>query len=293
MKLISKTDREQMSEVIQGMFLNMSPIVCWSGNSPDNRIVKKIKIQNVDNETETLVFTPNEPELLPFENGSIFFFSEEQKMIFKGEIVELTQEKMLIKQPETLMLLEEADVDKYKELISQFISELNADAPDPFASFSLDDDDEQTSAALEDDSTIAAGEKVAADWFKKVMSEHDASLFEQELSHVTLEEEDELFEGVRSSPRAKPPEGKMLTVQIKDESRPQSTFTLYDLSRGGLSFLVFSKDEFSEGETLFIRAFDVNKFESPIEAEVKVVREADEMGIQYKIGCEFISAQNE
>lgn len=293
MKLINKADREQMSEVIQGMFLTMNPIVCWSGNSPANRIVKKIKIQNVDNETETLVFKPSESEILPFvSDSSLFFFSEEQKMIFKGQTSDASEESLVIKQPDSIMILEEADVNKYKDLISQFISELNAGAPDPLASFSLDDDEETSDSDTHDD-TIAAGEKVAVDWFKNVMSEHDASLFEQELSHITLEEEDELYEGMRSSPRAKPPEGKTLTVQIIDESRPQSTYTLYDLSRGGLSFLVFAKDEFSPGEILFIRAFDVNKFETPIEAEIKVVREADEMGIQYKVGCEFISARNE
>ncbi len=279
-----------MSEVIQGLFLNMNPMVAWAGLNAASRVVKQIKILNVDNEDESLVFSSADGSPFQFSQKLIYFFSEEQSLIFKATL-KTEGENLIVNQPEQVMALEEDEKQKYQELINGFLSELNAGTPDPLSSFSLDDDDDEKTVDAEENIAITAGEKVAEDWFKSIMSEHDASLFETELSHITLEEEDQMYEGMRASPRAKPPEGKTLTVQVKDESRPQSTYSLYDLSRGGLSFLVFAKDEFAVGEVLLIKAFDVNKFEEPMEAEIKVVREADEMGIQYKVGCEFKNAQ--
>jgi hypothetical protein len=137
-------------------------------------------------------------------------------------------------------------------------------------------------------SSKASNEKLSTNWHVKSMSVSDAALFEQELSFVTLDEEDKIFEGKRTTPRAKPPEGKMVTVQVDDESRVQTTHPLYDLSQGGFAFLVFAKDEFDAGEVLHIKAFDTKKFEVPMVGKIMAIREADEMGIQYKVGCQFV-----
>jgi hypothetical protein len=137
-------------------------------------------------------------------------------------------------------------------------------------------------------SSKASNEKLSTSWHVKSMSVSDAALFEQELSFVTLDEEDKIFEGKRTTPRARPPEGKMVTVQVGDESRVQSTHPLHDLSQGGFAFLVFSKEEFASGEVLHIKAFDTNKFDDPMVGKVMAVREADDMGIQYKVGCQFV-----
>lgn len=134
----------------------------------------------------------------------------------------------------------------------------------------------------------ASNEKLTTAWHVNIMSKSDAALFEQELSFVTLDEEDKIFEGKRTTPRAKPPEGKMVTVQVGDGSRAQSTHPLYDLSQGGFAFLVFSLDEFNKDETVLIKAFDTKKFDEPMAAKIMAIREADEMGIQYKVGCQFI-----
>lgn len=138
-------------------------------------------------------------------------------------------------------------------------------------------------------SSKASNEKISTAWHVKSMSKSDAALFEKELSFITLDEEDKKFEGQRSTPRARPPEGKMVTVEVSDQSRPQSTHPLYDLSQGGFAFLVFAKDEFNTGEDVMIKAFDTKKFDVPMNAKVMAVREADEMGIQYKVGCQFIT----
>lgn len=131
-------------------------------------------------------------------------------------------------------------------------------------------------------------DKIDTKWEATSMSDHDSNIFETELSFVTLEDEDEMYANKRTSPRSKPPEGKMVTIQVADGSRPQATYPLYDLSRGGFAFLVFAKEEFNSGEDIHIKAFDTKKFETPMDGIVRSIREADEMGIQYKVGCQFI-----
>lgn len=121
-------------------------------------------------------------------------------------------------------------------------------------------------------------------------SESDQAFFEQELSYVTLDEEDKKYEGQRNAPRAKPPEGKMIIIQTKDGSKPQETLPLYDLSRGGMGFMTFSESAYAKGEVLNVYGFDNKNFDEPMFAIIRSVREADEMGIQYKCGCQFIDA---
>lgn len=300
--LKKEEDREQMSEVIQGIFLDFNPVVCWQVNASSKRTIYPMKINNVNNDDETLTFLCSKEDEINFDQEVIFFYSEEQKSIFKSQFISKTGPQLIVKIPEEIKKLEEVEEEEFSGMLNSFSSDSSFTGADALGAFSLDDDEDETTKGEVDESPFSRGtehiethqsfssstEKIDTMWITKSMSDHDANLFETELSYVALEEEDKIFEGVRSTPRAKPPEGKMITVQLEDESLPQSTHTLYDLSQGGLSFLVFSKGEFSEGQKLLIKAFDTKKFEEPMLTEVKAIREADDMGIQYKVGCQFI-----
>lgn len=278
MRNLSKVeDREEMSEVIQGLFLSLNPIVSWDVAPDLTRKIHPVKISDVSNDEDSLTFTLDQQPNFEFTEKIVFFYSEEQKIIFKSEIKQVEAGTLIVNIPSEIKKLDDKDNAAMAEMIALFNTEINFSKEDAL-SLSLDDDDDPISP---DEGSLEP------DWFVKSMSDHDANLFSTELSSITLDEEDKIFEGVRSAPRAKPPEGKMVTLQIHDESRPQSTYTLYDLSQGGLSFLVFSKGEFNVGERLLIKAFDTNRFEAPMITEVKAIREADDMGIQYKVGCQF------
>ncbi len=259
--------KEKFSELIQSFFLSMEPIICWQ-NHTSGRVLHYLKISNIDNEAEEFIFSIVQSMGEVLVNEAIFAFSEEHKVLFKSKIVAL-DEHLKVSVPQELKLLSENDLSPYKDLVAQF--KLKAEDED---NLELDLEVEQAPSA---EVLVNLG-----------MSEHDAQLFATELSYITLDQEDKIYEGMRATPRAKPPEGKMVTVQVADESRPQSTLSLYDLSQGGLSFLVFAKEDFNVGEKILIKAFDINKFDRPMEAEVKIVREADDLGIQYKVGCQFL-----
>ncbi|MFT6633454.1 MAG: c-di-GMP-binding flagellar brake protein YcgR [Bacteriovoracaceae bacterium] len=305
MKCFKKeVDREQMSEVIQGMFLDFNPIVTWEVSAENIRTIYPVKIQNVNNDDDTLTFVSSKEENLAFSQSTIFFYSEEQKAIFKSSIDSQAGSQLIVKIPKEIKKLEVGEEEQFVGMLDSFSSDSGFTGASGLDNFSLDDDEDENpqgeNTSINDNSSITADnfdtkmsfsgstDKIETMWVTKTMSAHDADLFATELSYIALEEEDKIFEGVRAAPRAKPPEGKMLTVQIEDNSRPQSTHTLYDLSQGGLSFLVFSRDEFNEGERLLVRAFDTKKFDKPMLTEVKAIREADDLGIQYKVGCQFI-----
>lgn len=295
MKIINKdADRIQMTEVIQGLYLDLSPVVAWQ-SSAQNRVIYPVKISNVDNETDQLSFKATNNEVLTFTDDTIFFFSEGQSVLFKAHKTKMAGMELDVFIPEEMKILGEAEKEQYATMIQSFITEIQATIKGPSLDWDDDDDEDTIDSSAEGDASFnpsadfdSPEAKTIYENLKSTLSEHDANLLETELGSITLEEEDALYEGMRASPRAKPPEGKMVTVQISDESLGQTTHPLYDLSTGGLSFLVFSKDEFSVGQKLLVKAFDINQFENPLLTEVKVVREADDMGIQYKVGCQFI-----
>ncbi len=125
-------------------------------------------------------------------------------------------------------------------------------------------------------------------WRMSSMSEHDSALFETELSFVELDAEDEKYASKRAAPRARPSKGKMVKVAQVDNNSGFDFYSLFDLSRGGLSFLCLTESEFQINTQINILGFDTNQFESPMVVEVKAIRETDESRSLFKVGCSFI-----
>ena len=132
------------------------------------------------------------------------------------------------------------------------------------------------------------GEKTQKKSEENVQSDRDKAIFEEELSFITLDEEDRLYADKRDAPRARPPEGKQITMQLADASQKPSTHTLFDLSRGGLAVLTLDEKEYKSGDIVHIQSFDDRVLDAPMIAEVKSVREADDQGIQFKVGLQFV-----
>ena len=275
-------NKEKLAEIIQLMGMDMDPMVAWEISS-DGRIIHDVKLGEIRNDTEEFDFKGS---ALTFKSDLIFFYSREQKFIFKTSLIKNDGKLLTVKIPDTIKVLEDEEKVKMEKMLEMFNMDSGAERL------------EEVAASVGEDGQIVdsfgfANNHPESDWLTKFMSENDAALLNTELSYISLDEEDEMFQGVRQTPRAKPPEGKMVTVQVENDARPQSTYTLYDLSRGGMSFLVFTQDEFTVGEKVYLKAFDTNKFEAPILTKVKAIREADALGIQFKVGCEFLEPAGE
>ena len=279
MKVLTKDkNKSEMSELIQAMFSNSNPIISWETNLSGKRTIAPVKLSNIFNEEGIIAFTTADSKAINFQGTILFFFSEDQKIIFKAKINQLDGGNLRIELPEEIKLLDESDDTQFSNLIDSFQNGHDFDQTLALGG-SGTGKNEQSGAEIEDG------------WYENSMSVHDIDLFKAELASITLEDEDKIYEGMRTSPRSKPPEGKMVLVQPASEARAQSSFLLYDLSQGGFSFLVFSKEEFSIDEHIVIKAFDTKKFDVPMKGIVKSIREADDLGVQYKVGCMFVSEQ--
>lgn len=291
-------------EVFEKVRSDRSMLILWQVQD-GKRKINSIYLEKIEDEDGLLYFSSAKADPLALDSQNVFFFCKAHNFIFKSSLVTQDNIEAVIKTPSEIKLLEKEDHAGMADLIDVFneekifvegegrgnlkyeeklvsgrgeaninkekymVGKTNTDKIDKFRS----------------DNT--ATEKLSTKWAVKSMSAADTALFEEELSYITLEEEDKQFEEMRSAPRAKPPEGKMVTVQEQSGERPQGTYPLYDLSRGGISFLVFSKEEFNAGEVINVLGFDTKKFDEPMIAHVRSVREADQLGIQYKVGCQF------
>jgi hypothetical protein len=125
-------------------------------------------------------------------------------------------------------------------------------------------------------------------------SDRDKAIFEEELSFVSLDEEDKFFADKRDAPRAKPKEGKTVLMRKKTDSSDHegNRHPLFDLSRGGLGAIADSEDLYSKGDIILVMGFDENILDDPMQAIVRSVREADAPG-HYKIGMQFYTGDDD
>lgn len=280
-------------------------VIVWQLDpNTQKRIIYHSLLSEVDDSENTISLNTISDEAYVFTAESIYFYVESHLSIFKAEQISTQNNFLVVKYPDELKMMDEIEDDKLKAVFNAInpgyvkvppghhdITESKGKKGYEFVSGEGRDNQK------EPDWNKVTGSS-GADHIETKMrgtigkqSDHDKAFFEQELSYVTLDEEDKKYEGQRNAPRAKPPEGKMIIIQTKDNSKPQETLPLYDLSRGGMGFMVFSGDAYGKGEVLNVYGFDNKKFDQPMFAIIRSVREADEMGIQFKIGCQFIEAK--
>lgn len=99
-------------------------------------------------------------------------------------------------------------------------------------------------------------------------------------------DEDEYFAAVREAPRTKAAGNKSVTLTIdgKDEER---THPLFDLSQGGMGFIIDDKDEYERGQFLNVRLVDGKPAPFKMYGEIMAIRELEgEEG--FKVGVQFI-----
>lgn len=296
-------------EVFEKVKSDRSMLILWQVVE-GKRNIHPIYIEQIEVESSHFTVSSAKVDPLSLADQVVFFFCKAQNFIFKSQLSSQDNIEAIISIPSEVKLLDDEDQAGMADLIDVFNEEkifvegegrANQKFEEKMVAGSGEANINQEQYMVgrtatdkidrfRSDST--ATEKLSTKWAVKSMSAADTALFEEELSYITLEEEDKQYEGMRSAPRAKPPEGKMVTVQEQSGERPQGTYPLYDLSRGGISFLVFSKDEFNAGETLNVLAFDTKKFDEPMKALVRSVREADQLGVQFKVGCQFATEES-
>jgi hypothetical protein len=192
------------------------------------------------------------PEKMSFNlHEPIFFYAEDGQVIFKTMIKNATDKILEVLSPEELKILEEAE-----------------------------------------ESTMDDDAKMAASMLKSMSdrTQRDQDFLQQEIEGLSIEDEEMIFADQRESPRARPKAEKLVKIQ-KISTKTFYVFKLFDLSRGGISFVSVQPEVFPVGQLIKITGFDVFDLDDPLFARVMSHRPLDEYKIEYKIGCKFEEGQ--
>lgn len=287
----------------QDLIITKRPAIIWQvdGDAQQRRLFRGIVLACRNQENILKIECIEKNREFSLSSPKVYFYVEQVQLMFSANKKGLDQLQLTTDLPAELHRLSENEHDKilqafaqidptrkmeilrYQQRAADYDFEARATGPDEYrfsgAGGTDDFDNYYVRVPGFRDETLEP---------KVEQSERDRSIFEEELSFVSLDEEDKLYAAKRGSPRARPPEGKTVTMQLASGKGSPGVFPLFDLSRGGLAVLSFEEKEYRAGDLVHIQSFDHKTLDRPMVAEVKSVRPADDLGVQFKVGMQFV-----
>ncbi len=105
------------------------------------------------------------------------------------------------------------------------------------------------------------------------------------LKKLDTTEEEQVYTSLREAPRARPQGEKKVSLYKTGEPENREVYTMFDISRGGLSFIVNIEDKFQKGEYIEVAALEEDELDTILVGEVMSIRSQDE---NWKIGIKFV-----
>lgn len=198
----------------------------------------------------------------------LYCYSEDSQFIFKSKIIDSQGQKFSATVPDEIMLLDEPDITSVRGTLGI--------------------------------STNWVGRRYGGNTedlgndFIRVKSMSQRSLRDQDFlkqEFMPIDEEDEVYADLRQSPRARPKSGKKVKIKVK-ELYEALEFTLFDLSRGGVGFLVDNEFMFVKGMEIQVLGFDEFNLDDPLVGQVMGIRPLDEKLLEFKVGVQFSEGQD-
>lgn len=134
-------------------------------------------------------------------------------------------------------------------------------------------------------------------WIKSCESTMVTCEYPQKLSRVERDyieklqfvevEDEEKYKDQRTTPRKNAKEGQMVGIERLKLNKVFTEF-LYDLSQGGMAFLVDDPGEYEVGEKLRLVSLDGVALEKIIEGEVVAIRKKEESLGEFKVCIKFL-----
>ncbi len=283
-KVEKQSAPQEFFKYFQTLIASQKAALAWQPDeSGEKRSLFRIAVRAARKEEDLMraeCLERNRPFSLPYD--TIFIYVESFRLLFKVAKINIQDRELSARLPVELQILD----DKGHRNILKALATL-----DPAKEEELLDYSRKKREVPEFEAEFWTEQKEAPRYKRdkakaNQQSDRDRSIFEQELSFVTLDEEDAIYADKRNAPRARPPEGKMVTMSGREDK--DGVYSLFDLSRGGLAVLVFSENDYQAGDKVQIKAFDDQVLDEPMIAEVKSVRQADDQGLQFKVGMQFI-----
>lgn len=287
--MLRKVDKEsapqEFFKYFQTLIASQKAALAWQPDeNNEKRSLYRVAIRAARKEEDLMraeSLERNRPFTLPLDQ--IFIYVESYRLLFKVAKVNIEDRKLSARLPMQLQILDDVGHKK----ILRALATLDPEKEEEILDYSKKKREvpEFERELYPELSSPDYGHDTPSE--KPKQSDRDRSIFEQELSFVSLDEEDKLYADKRNAPRARPPEGKMVTMS-NERAGKDGTYSLFDLSRGGLAVLVFEGKDYQSGDKVEIKAFDDQVLDEPMIAEVKSVREADDQGLQFKVGMQFV-----
>lgn len=260
-----------LKKILKEIHSHDCTLIIWQFNpETKERRISESKINSVQFEDGKLnLIRPREYDMSS--NLPLYFYSEEEQVIFKSEITELKDNLFSVQSPLEIKLLDEDDVSPvtnskginittvWKSRRSNYIE--NAE-PDILRVKSLA---ERTT--------------------------RDQDFLNQEFQRVSLDEEDRIFADKRESPRGRPVEDKHVKVETVVDNKIHE-LKIFDLSRGGIGLVVKDLTSFPKGSKIKILSFDDFTLDDPLIAEVMSHRPIENEEQEVKVGCKFEEGQD-
>lgn len=204
-------------------------------------------------------------------NLPIYCYCSDVPMIFKSRIQNAKDSSLVLNMPDEIQMLEEEEV-------HQFSAKLGVSISSHWVTSKAQIREEIQTKTI----TLKHMHE---------RSQRDRDFLSNEFGIVSVDEEDRLFADKRESPRSRPKADKWVKVQVVG-TEGVNFFRLFDLSRGGMSFLVTNPDEFQKGRTVHILGFEEFDLDDPIVGEIMSQRSVDSNQVEFKIGLKFTEGQD-
>lgn len=270
MKVItSNTDFIAYRKIFKHLKANHCPLVVWQLMDEGKREVTNSRLNSFHNESKLLHFELNGTKFNP--SLPIYCYAEDGQLIFKTAVHEVSEKYLSLVVPNEIKIIGESEEKVIRAQIGRDLSTVWR-----VKRLNLDKIDE------------------GPDYIRvKSMaqrSSRDQDFLNSEFDGVSLDEEDRIFADKRESPRARPKVDKWVKVQPAGDSTIHR-FKLFDLSRGGMGFVVEDNDLFPKGTEVHVLGFDEFDLDDPLVGQVMSLRPINEDEFEWKVGVKFNDGQ--
>lgn len=274
MKILKKSVVKEIEHFFSQVITTKDVVVVWQYNKKENkRLIYNSTLGQVDKSNGYLSFMnldDSEQASFRLVAGDLFFYIEKRQAIFKSELISSQANLLIIDYPQEVKLLDENDEHDEKTLKS--------------VRKNIGKDFHKSSRMVSNSKT----EHIQTKMVVKFKSQSDQKLFEKELDYISPDEEDKIFAAQREAPRARAHKGKKICIARRSRADYIEKFELFDLSRGGFSYVVNLETHFTAGDVINVVGFDHEEFDNPMIGQVMGVHVMDQLGTQYKVGCKFL-----
>lgn len=284
MKTISlKTDRAEFDELMHQIIESQWDIVLWQ--KPPRCDERQIFFTHLEHSGDILEFSPPEKKVFSQLNGDIYFFCQAAQLIFKTSMRQSEEYRVDLELPAECKLLNQKEAYAYVEMVRSLSESLIQNPANMAMSFRY----AQTHMRGKMSGTDNVGPQVAKitrlNQGLGPVSQGDFDLSMKDIPYS--EREESKYAAKREAPRARPKDDKKVWVR-KNQQLQALEFSLFDLSQGGLSFIIDSADMFEKEEVIDITNLDQKQLDPPLVGKVASIRPIDQTS-SFKVGVMFIS----